>query len=708
VRIARYALAVGQARGYEVATAQARYLYAISGCHWFESIENDVRHAHIAREELLRSGDLQSTCFTFYPAIFALVDYAPALDELASEIDTAVAFAARTGNNAAAAVQMVYRQFVRAMRGQTDQPGGFTDASFDEDTHLKFNRRVAAHQYIYRALSAAVFGDAAALIQHAAAAMAHLSLLLSLYPSVVAHLVQALALAHRARTATPQQRPALFAELDTCRAWLAARAQDAPENYRHLLLLVEAERACAIDDFRAAAIAYDASLREVETRQRPWHRALIAERAGLFHLAHGLEWLGRSLLCEARARYGAWGATGKVHELDRVHPFLRPVGMTVSEGPRPDHTHSGGVSSDDIDMLAILRASQALSSETSLECLYASVADQMRAITGATTVQLLLFDDDVQDWVMPAATGDREAPIAVHEAGARGLLPVTAFRYAERTRQPLLVENASRDDRFARDPYLAGVDCCSLLVVPILKQGIMRAVLLLENRLSSGAFSADRLDAVTLIASQLAVCIDNALLYRRLEDKVAERTMALQAANEQLETLSLTEPLTGLANRRRFDDVLAVEWRRAFAARTSIGVVMIDIDHFKRYNDKYGHLAGDECLCKVAAVLAASIRRDIDLVCRYGGEEFAIIFPGADEASAADVAERARAAVAALAQPHAHADAGYLTLSAGAAATVPTAEYAAAALVKAADTALYQAKQHGRNQVWTASGPRNG
>jgi hypothetical protein len=404
------------------------------------------------------------------------------------------------------------------MRGETAAPGSFTDDSFDEEAHLQINPRTRAYAHINRALSAAIFGDAAGLVRHAAEAMLLASLLTGLYPSALARLVGALALAHRAREAAPEERPDLLAELDCYHDWLALRARDAPENFGHLLRLVEAERAWAAGDFRAAVAVFDACWREVETRQRPWHRALITERAGLFYLAHGVESIGRWLLAEARGCYEAWGATGKVRELDLAHPFLRPA---VEDGPRPDHTHSGGVSSDDIDMLAILRASQALSSETSLQRLYTSVADQMRAITGATGVQLLLLDDDAQGWVLPATFGERDAPIAVQEAGARGLVPLTAFQYTERTREPLLVEDATRDDRFARDPYLADVDRCSLLVVPVIRQRVMRAVLLLENRLSSGAFSADRLDAVMLIARQLAVSLDNALLYRRLEDKVA-------------------------------------------------------------------------------------------------------------------------------------------------------------------------------------------
>ncbi|NJC72281.1 diguanylate cyclase [Planosporangium thailandense] len=708
-RVARHAIAVGQARGFGTPVAEARYLYAVSSCHWFEPVEEAIRQGRAAREALLRGGDLQSTCLAFWPSIFSLLDCGPTLDDLRSEVDAAVAFAERTGNDAAAVIQRgTYRQFVRAMSGETVAPGSFTDDTFDEDADVETNPRLAAHFHIYRALSAALFGDAEGLARHTAAAMRLNPLVKNLYPSAVAHLLQALALAHRIRTA-PDTRPALLADLDGCRDWLARRAQDAPENFGHLLRLIEAERAWAIDEFRAAAVAFDAGLREAELRQRPWHRALIAERAALFHLEHGLERTGRELLAEARRRYEEWGATGKVRELDRTYPFLRRAGATAEDTrPRADRLGSSSVSSDNIDMLAILRASQALSSETGLDRLYASITEQMRTITGATGVRLLLFDEDAGDWVMQVPGPDGDGPIPAQEAGARGLLPLTAFRYAERTREPLLVENALRDDRFARDSYFVGVDRCSLLVVPIQKQGAMRGVLLLENRLSSGAFSADRLDAVLLIAGQLAVSLDNALLYRRLEDKVAERTRALRAANEQLEALSLTDSLTGLANRRRFDDVLQTAWHRAAVTGATIGIAMIDIDHFKRYNDEYGHPAGDECLRAIAGALAGSVRQETDLVCRYGGEEFAIIFPGTDAARAAEVAERARTAVAALARPHPSAELGFVTLSAGVAAMTADVGYTADALVKAADTALYQAKLRGRNRVWTAADPGDG
>ena len=707
VRIQRHGLSVGEARGYEIETGQARYLYACTAGHWFEPVEEDVRNVRIARESLLRGGDLQSACFAYNPSVQALLDCGATLEDLSNEVEAALEFCARTGNHTTSANILVYRQFIRAMRGETTAPGSFTDDVFDEEEHLRVNPRAMTYTHINRALSAALFGDADGLVRHATEALRLAPLLTGLYPSALARVVGTFALAQRIREAPAHERPDLLAEWDRCRDWLALRAKDAPENFRHLLPLVDAERAWVAGEFQAAAVAFDAAVREVEPRRRPWHQALITERAGLFHLAHEMEASGRRLLIDARHHYEQWGATGKVRELERRYPFLRRAGSTAAEPSlsRFEYVSSMSVRSDDIDMLAILRASQALSSETDLDRLRASVVDQTRAITGATTVHLLLFDQDAADWVVPGGGPDRER-VTVDAAAAQGLLPIAAFRYAERTRQPLLVENACRDDRFARDPYFAGVERCSLLVVPILNQGAMRAVLLMENRLSSGAFSTDRLDAVMLIAGQLAVSLDNALLYRRLEEKVAERTQELQVANTKLEALSLTDPLTGLGNRRRFDTTLDACWRAAVGNNTAIAVAMIDIDHFKWYNDHYGHPAGDACLRQVADALGNSIRPTNDFVCRYGGEEFAIILPGTDEAGAVVVAERARQNVAALNVPHFRTDAGHVTLSIGVATTRPRRTDTSDILIKSADAALYEAKQSGRNRVATASGSR--
>jgi diguanylate cyclase (GGDEF)-like protein len=185
-----------------------------------------------------------------------------------------------------------------------------------------------------------------------------------------------------------------------------------------------------------------------------------------------------------------------------------------------------------------------------------------------------------------------------------------------------------------------------------------------------------------------------------LERQVEERTHALAEANLRLERLSALDPLTGVANRRRFDEVLAVEWRRGCRSRAPLSLILLDLDFFKPFNDTNGHLAGDECLRQVAQVLAGALARAGELVARYGGEEFVALLPGMAAEDASILAERLRAGVELLGMPHRASEASpVVTLSAGVATTVPEESGAPTALLAAADAALYQAKREGRNRV---------
>jgi diguanylate cyclase (GGDEF)-like protein len=710
-RIVRHAVAVGEARGYEPATSQARFLFAVSASYWSEPLEESVRQARAAREALMHGGDLQMASFTYYPSIIGLFEFGAVLDIVEAEADAALALGARVGNGQATGGQVVFRQLVRALRGETETPGGFTDSSFDEATYLATcleNDPVSAvYLRIQRALSAALFGDITALVEHTTAVMPMLIYMSSIYSAALAHLLRAVALAEQlrdnSRETAPDERAAMLVDLDDSRNWLSRRAVDVPANFGHLLLLVDAERAWAEGDFRSAVVTFDAAVRKAEASQRPWHRAFIAERAGLFQLSSGMDRAGRDSLAEARSCYEAWGATAKLQQLDERYPYLRSIHRAPTGSRSIGGTlRSAIVSADTIDMLAILRASQALSSATNLDRLHTAVVAQLRTLTGAVGIEVALYDEDARNWFLPFITTQNEGGsggTTLGEAGARGLVPATVVKYVERTREPLLVENACGDDRFARDPYFAGTAACSLLVVPISSQGTMRAVLVLTNHLSNSAFTTDRLDTVMLLASQLAVSLDNALLYRSLEERVAERTQELAAANRQLEVLSGTDALTKLANRRRFTEVTDQEWARAVRTGRPLGIAMIDVDHFKKYNDHYGHLGGDECLRQVAAAVNSSVREGTDLPCRYGGEEFAIILPEVDAATAHQIGERVRTSVSALEQPHVGSSLGIVTISVGVATMVPTASQSVEALIEAADAALYEAKEDGRNQV---------
>lgn len=185
-----------------------------------------------------------------------------------------------------------------------------------------------------------------------------------------------------------------------------------------------------------------------------------------------------------------------------------------------------------------------------------------------------------------------------------------------------------------------------------------------------------------------------------MERQVQEKTEELRRANEDLSRLSFLDALTGLANRRCFDEALEKEWRRAQRFGTPLALVMADVDAFKAYNDALGHPEGDRCLAAVAGVFQRSVGRAGDLAARYGGEEFVVLVPGADRAMALAFAEKLRAGCEALALPHPGSPAGpFVTVSLGAAACQPAEGLAMASLLADADAALYRAKHGGRNRV---------
>lgn len=190
---------------------------------------------------------------------------------------------------------------------------------------------------------------------------------------------------------------------------------------------------------------------------------------------------------------------------------------------------------------------------------------------------------------------------------------------------------------------------------------------------------------------------------QRMQREIEERKRveaAVQKANQELERLAYLDGLTQVSNRRRFDSYLQQEWERSKQDQTPLSLILIDVDYFKRYNDTYGHQAGDDCLIQIAQTVQGAVEGSRDLVARYGGEEFAVILPQGSQERAYQVARQIQSLVQELGLPHRQSKVSpIVTLSLGIATLLPRSTFSADELIAEADAAIYEAKARGRNRI---------
>lgn len=204
---------------------------------------------------------------------------------------------------------------------------------------------------------------------------------------------------------------------------------------------------------------------------------------------------------------------------------------------------------------------------------------------------------------------------------------------------------------------------------------------------------------LTLRRLQQQLQQQNRLLKQEIHNRMVAET-SLQAVNIELQQLVNIDDLTQIANRRCFENCLQQEWRRLTRAQLPLSLIFCDVDYFKRYNDTYGHLAGDDCLRHVAKILRSAVERPADLVARYGGEEFAVLLPNTPMTGAIQIAEKIQSGMKQLQQIHATSSVSqHVTLSMGIATLIPILELPPNQLIAAADKALYRAKAKGRDQI---------
>jgi signal transduction histidine kinase len=594
--VQRYILEVAEALQCEPQVFECRHVFSCYARPRFDPIESCRQTIRHAADDLRTRGDMSLSCYLECSAVELEFEYSTSLDSAEAAAHAAMNVCLRTRNESAASILLPEIQVMRALRGLT-RPGTISDEGFDEEKYLREeNSRHPLSRCVFcvrRAFATAIAGDSELAAVHARQAMDRIDAIAGHFLTVQAHLLHGMGLAgcvrRQGRARDDGGRARLMAQLDAEVAWLSDCARDNPGDLLHFLRFLEAERAWASGDRWRAVVLFDEAVAESQIRRGMWQRALIQERAGGFHLRHGMQARGRELLRAARDIYRAWGAAGKVQALHDSNAWLEAPAAAEPVAHLRAGTSVPALTPDTVDLLGILGASQAMSSETSLDRLCVRVVDTLAAMTGATKVSLLSHHDG-NWWLLTPAAHRPCVPLA--EAASARLLPMSAVSYAQRTGESFVVDNVVADERFSRDVYFAAQPHTSLLVVAIGKKDALRAMLVLENSLAHSVFTASRLDAVKLVAGQLAVSLANAQLYDQLEQRVHERTQDLQQAQAQLVATARKAGMAEVANSvlHNVGNVLnSINISAAYARRTVQSSKSANLAGAARLLEEHGH-----------------------------------------------------------------------------------------------------------------------
>lgn len=451
----------------------------------------------------------------------------------------------------------LYRQVFLNLQGQADNPCQLIGESYNEEKVLPLrlqahDENTICHIHITKLVLCYLFQEFRQAVSYAAIAEKYLDSLVGTAAIPGFHFYDSLARLAVFPNVEEAEQIIILARVAAHQEKMKTWARHAPMNFLHKFHLVEAERARVLGADREARESYDQAIDLAREHGYVNEEALANELAAKFYLARRQTRLTQYYLREAHYAYARWGATAKVNALEAHYPkFLPPSAPDFSLSMASTvSTNASQRLSTTFDFTSVLKASQAISREIVLDRLLMALMGIVIENAGAQRGILLL---EKEGRLVIEAEGeidhDEVAVLQSVPVETSTNLPTTIVRYVERTKEPVVLSEATQETVFANDPYITKQRPRSVLCVPLLKQGTLIGIVYLENNLTPGVFTPDRLEVVTLLSAEAATSIENARLYRSLEEtkerladysktleqKVADRTQQLEEKNQALE-----------------------------------------------------------------------------------------------------------------------------------------------------------------------------
>ncbi|TGK29505.1 GAF domain-containing protein [Leptospira gomenensis] len=533
------------------------------------------------------------------------------LEILKPKITQLLKFVHKVKNNLAIDTILGVTLILSNLRGETGSHLDFSTQEYQEKDYIDLCN---AHQSpapictfkVMKIRSLLMYGEYQLALQEAEEANGMILYLGGQYGPFEHNYLYSLTLAANYKKVTPDKKKEYLKKIKENQRQLLTLAESCPENFYHKYLLVEAELARLEYKNWKAARTYEAAIREARKNEFPNDEALASEMAAMFWLSKGSVKIAGEFINEAFHRYGLWGANLKQSLLKSKFPeFVRERGTGTLRTHRTISTTTAAAtevySGQTLDLQSVLKSSTAISGEIKLENLLDKLMKIVIENAGAQRGVLILKKEgrlfvEAEGSIMK---DDVEVLTGIPLGNSRNL-PISLIYYVERTKENLVLRNANQDEKFNKDEYIKNSKIKSVLCAPVIKQGEISGILYLENNLSEGAFTSDRLQIMNILSSQAAISIDNALLYSNMEEKVRERTRELAQANADLglKNQHITDSITYSLNIQQAilpsQDVLAKNLKEQFVIFRPKDIVSGDFYWFSK-KDGSIFLAAVDC-----------------------------------------------------------------------------------------------------------------
>jgi signal transduction histidine kinase len=513
--------------------------------YWFNPIKDSHAISNEGYQAALESGDLEYAGYILSNRIANSFFQGKEISQIMADTSRYLQFSQKTKNQLVTDTLLGVELILRNLSKLTLEKFVFESEDISE---AEFVDNCKAHQNLYSLCLYQIrkcqvmywYGNFNEALQLALEVEKQLSFITGAIPATEWNFFFSLVLAAVFPNVSEDQQKLYLEKLEANQKQMKIWADNCAENFLHKYLLVQAEIARISKKDSEAVELYDFSINLAQDNEFVQNEALANELAAKFWLSKGKYQYAKIHLREAHSCYLRWGAVRKVEDLEQKYPQLRemtPIHGSFKNNQTTTTIHSStGSDARVLDLATVMKASLAISSEIVLDKLLASLMRISLENAGAQLGFLILVRDG-QLLILAKASVFSEDVAVLQFTPVEGYqdLPVTVINYVERTRSDLVLSNAAAEGLFTADPYVAKHQLQSILCTPIINQGKLIGILYLENNLTVGAFTPQRLEVLRLLSSQVAISLENALLYNSVEQKVQERTQELNEKNERLE-----------------------------------------------------------------------------------------------------------------------------------------------------------------------------